>query len=56
MGAEARDDLPRIVQEYDNATFLESIATREEDKRKLRKTRSFLLTMMGVLLAGVIWH
>ncbi len=50
------DPLPKLVKDYRDATFLESIATNPKDKKRFNVIRNFLYLALAAYLAQVTWH
>lgn len=50
------DPLPQLVKDYNDATYLERIATNPKDKKRFNAIRNFLIAAMTVVIGEVVWH
>lgn len=50
------DPLPKLVKEYNDATFLERLATSPQDKRRFNIMRNILFGVIAAYVAQVTWH
>lgn len=48
---EARDDLPKLVEDHDRLKRLETIATQEEDKRRFKRRYLFYALVIATIVA-----